>query len=152
MWSPSTLHMVCVSAKFHDDEIDEFNGTEKNTSKHLFQVHPPNDCVADTLRWRHNGRDSVSNHQSHHCLLNRLFRRRWKKASKFRVTGLCAMNSPGTGEFPAQMTSNAENGSIWWRHHDINNEHHCRSPVVTAIQRQTLTHWPLEKLNAIWNT
>ena len=26
-------------------------------------------------------------------------------------------NSPGTGEFPAQMDSNAENVSIWWRHH-----------------------------------
>ena len=24
---------------------------------------------------------------------------------------------PGTGEFPAQMASNAENVSIWWRHH-----------------------------------
>ena len=24
-----------------------------------------------------------------------------------------------TGEFPAQRTSNAENVSIWWRHHDI---------------------------------
>ena len=24
-----------------------------------------------SLRWRHNGRDSVSNHQPHHCLLNR---------------------------------------------------------------------------------
>ena len=31
------------------------------------------------LRWRHNGRDSVSNHQPHDCLLNRLFRRRSKK-------------------------------------------------------------------------
>ena len=26
--------------------------------------------------------------------------------------------SPVTGEFPAQMVSNAENVSIWWRHHD----------------------------------
>ena len=26
-------------------------------------------------------------------------------------------NSPGTGEFPAQMASYAENVSIWWRHH-----------------------------------
>ena len=26
-------------------------------------------------------------------------------------------NSPGTGEFPAQRVSNAENGFIWWRHH-----------------------------------
>ena len=40
-----------------------------------------------------------------------------KKTSKLRVTGLCAGNSPGTGEFPAQMASYAENVSIWWRHH-----------------------------------
>ena len=33
------------------------------------------------------------------------------------VTGLCAGNSPGTGEFPAQLASNAETVSIWWRHH-----------------------------------
>ena len=46
-----------------------------------------------------------------------LFRRRWKKTSKLRVTGLCVGISPGTGEFPAQMASNAENVSIWWRHH-----------------------------------
>ena len=72
----------------------------------------------DALRWRHNERDSVSNHQPHHCLLNRLFRRRPKKISKLRVTGLCAGNSPGTGEFPAQMASNAEN--VWWRHPGCN--------------------------------
>ena len=30
---------------------------------------------------------------------------------------LCAEDSPGTAEFPAQMASNAENVSIWWRHH-----------------------------------
>ena len=70
-----------------------------------------------SLRWRHNGRDRVSNHQPHDCLLNCLFRRRSKKISKLHVTGLCAGNSPGTGEFPAQMASNAENVSIWWRHH-----------------------------------
>ena len=40
------------------------------------------------LQWRHNGRDSVSNHQPLDCLLNRLFRRRSKKTSKIRVTGL----------------------------------------------------------------
>ena len=69
------------------------------------------------LRWRHNGRDGVSNHQPHHCLLNRLFGRRSKKTSKFRVAGLYAGNSPVTGEFPAHMASDAENVSIWWRHH-----------------------------------
>ena len=72
-----------------------------------------------SLRWRHNELDGVSDHQSHDCLLNRLFGRRSKKTSKLRVTGLCAGNSPGTGEFPAQKASNAENVSIWWRHHGI---------------------------------
>ena len=40
-----------------------------------------------------------------------------RKTSKLRVTGLCAGNSSVTGEFPAQMASNEENVSIWWRHH-----------------------------------
>ena len=74
-------------------------------------------CFA--LQWRHNGCDSISNHQPHDCLLNRLFRCRSMKTSKLRVTGLCAGNSSGTGEFPAQMASNAEKVSIWWRHHGL---------------------------------
>ena len=56
------------------------------------------------LQWRHNDHDGVSNHQPHGSLLNLLFRRRSKKTSKLRVTGLCA----GTGEFPAQRASNAD--------------------------------------------
>ena len=52
------------------------------------------DCV-HSLQWRHNERDGVLNHQPHDCLLNRLFRRRSKKTSKLRVTGLWAGNSPG---------------------------------------------------------
>ena len=55
-------------------------------------------------------------HQPHDCLLNRLFRHRSKKTSKLGVTGLYVGNSPVTGEFPAQMASNAENVSIWWCH------------------------------------
>ena len=35
-----------------------------------------------------------------------------------RVTGFCVWNSPVTGEFPAQMASNAENVSILWRQHE----------------------------------
>ena len=72
-----------------------------------------------TSQGRHNGHGSVSNHQPHDCLLNRYFRRRSKKTFKLRVTGLCAGKSPGTGEFPAQMASNAENVLTWWRHHDL---------------------------------
>ena len=72
-----------------------------------------------TLRWHHNETDGVSYHRPHHCLLNRLFERGSKKTSKLHVTGLCAGDLPGTGEFPAQMASNAENVSIWWRHHEF---------------------------------
>ena len=50
--------------------------------------------IAKTLRWRHNERDGVSNHQPHDCLLNRLFKRRSKRTSKLWVTGLCEGNSP----------------------------------------------------------
>ena len=71
----------------------------------------------NSLHKGHNGRDNVSNHQPHDCLLSRLFRRRSKKTSKLRATGLCAGNSPGTGEFPPQKGSNTENVSVWWRHH-----------------------------------
>ena len=34
--------------------------------------------IGSSLLWRHNGRDGVSNQQHHDCLLNRLFRRRYK--------------------------------------------------------------------------
>ena len=86
-----------------------------------------------SLRWRHNERDTVSNHQPHDCLLNRLFRRRSKKTAKLRVTGLCEGNSPGTGEFPTQMASYAENASIWWRHHILSTfpfMHFCSISII----------------------
>ena len=74
--------------------------------------------AACIIQWRHNERDGVSNHQPCDYLLKRLLRRRSKKTSKLRVTGLCEGNSLVTGEFPAQRASNAENFSTWWRHHD----------------------------------
>ena len=46
----------------------------------------------------------------HQWIPNRLFRRRLKKTSKLRVTGL--WGSGGGGQFPAQRASNAENVSI----------------------------------------
>ena len=61
-----------------------------------------------SLQWRHNGRDGISNHQLHDCLLSRLFRSTPKKISKLSVTGLCAGNSLVTGEFPTEMASNAK--------------------------------------------
>ena len=125
------------------------------------------------------GGDSVSNHQPHDCLLNRSFRCRSKRTSKLRVTGLCAGNSPGTGEFPAQMASYTENVSIWWRHHDIKSSNtdsivswpdgqydmvnktsltlqkgiQCYTVGVgVAIVPWQLTHWDRNKMAAIFQT
>ena len=76
------------------------------------------DSTLLVLQGRYKERHGVSNHRPHDCLLNRLFRRGSKKTSKLRVNGLFEGNSPVTGEFPAKRASNAENVSIWWRHHE----------------------------------
>ena len=113
---------------------------------HKIANHVPM-CIL--LQWCNNERDSVSNHQSHDCLLiyiyNRLFRRRSKKTAKLCVNGLCEGNSPVTGEFPAQRASNAENVSIWWLHHDcgillmaINVYIEKRGMIATAIHIPTI--------------
>ena len=77
-------------------------------------------CWDSTLQWHHNECGGISNNQPHYCLLNHLFRCRSKKTSKRCVTGLCKGNSLVTSKFFAQRASNAENVSVWWRHHDIN--------------------------------
>ena len=65
------------------------------------------------LQRRHNGHDSVSRHQPHDCLRNRLFRQIKENIKAPRHWPLCGKFT----EVPAQMASNAEKVSIWWRHH-----------------------------------
>ena len=71
-----------------------------------------------TSQLRNNESDGVSNHRRFDCLLNRMFRRRSKKISKHRVTGVCEGNPSVTGGFLSQRAGNAENVSIWWRHRE----------------------------------
>ena len=77
-----------------------------------------------SLRWRHNDHDCVSNHQPRGCLLNHLFRRRSKKTSKLRVTGLCVGNSPGPvnsphkGPVTRKMFPFDDVIMSWWREPD----------------------------------
>ena len=95
--------------------LRDFTRFYNKTSYRILKRSPDNEsCWAETawmnrsnvnrvdepLRWRHNGRDVVPNHQPHGCLLNRSFRRRSKKTSKLRVTGLCVGNSPGPVNSP----------------------------------------------------
>ena len=74
-------------------------------------------CSPTSLQWRHNGLDGISNLQLHDCLLNRLFKAQIKENIKAPRHWFCEGNSPVTGEFPTQRTSNAENVSIWRRHY-----------------------------------
>ena len=94
--TPSNVHKMCAFLLFLCDQL-------QTDFTHGLQDYFTDTRQSYALLWRHNGRGSVSNHQPHGCLLNRLFRRRSKKISKLCVTGLCAGNSPGTGEFPALM-------------------------------------------------
>ena len=73
----------------------------------------------NTKQWCNNEHDGVSNHRRLDCLLNCLFRRRSKRTSKLRVTGLCKGNPPVTRGFPSQRASNAQNVFISWRRHEI---------------------------------
>ena len=57
----------------------------------------------------------MSNHQPRHIVYSAVHSGADQR-NILRVTGHCAGNSPGIGEFPAQMASNGENVSIWWRH------------------------------------
>ena len=111
-----------------------YNVTRPQWANSLCSMSPFVVVFLHPLQWRHNGRDSVSNHQPHDSFLNRLFRHRSKKTSKLRTTGLCAAISPAAGEFPAQMASNAVNVSIWWRHHDP-----CILLLFSVAWRKSLT-------------
>ena len=72
---------------------------------------------AYSFLWRHNGHGVVWNHQPYDCLLNRLIRAQIKENIK------APRHWPLCGEFtrnrwiPAQMASDADNVSFWWRHH-----------------------------------
>ena len=121
--SPSTLYPIQCWLMTH--------GTESNR----------------TLPWRHNGRDSVSNHQPHHCLLNCLFGRRSKKTSKLRVTGLCVGNSPGPVNSPHKwpvtrkmfpfddVIMNSLKIKLQWRHNEPDGISDLRSASRLFTQR-----------------
>ena len=115
------IYVICMCAKFMNVNgclpIGALQIAPDVCISFIMDMESIDESKTRPLQWRHNGRGSGSNHQPHDCFLNRLFRHRSKKTSKLRVTGLCAGNSPEAGEFPAQMASNAENVSIWWRHH-----------------------------------
>ena len=137
---PGLLHNDCLSAR-ETILTDTCKIGYCLTKQITLSVNELSANLFISLRWRHNGCESVSKHQPHHCLFNRLFRCRSKKTSKPRVIGLCVGNSPGTGEFPAQVASDTENVSIWWRHHVFAHAHLCVDHFDIIIRRIFIL-WP----------
>ena len=72
-----------------------------------------------------------------------------KHQSSARHWPLCG-EFTGTGEFPAQRASNAENVSIWWRHHGEISMDSC--DMFTHIRHHTEVTWPSWRLKtpATW--
>ena len=60
--------------------------------------------------------------------------------TKLCVTGLCDV----TGEFPAQMASNAENVSIWWRHNDG-----CKAASLKVTLLKISSLLPTDTINVL---
>ena len=103
----------------------------------------------ETLQWRHNGHDSVSNHQPRDCLLNCLFRRRSKKTSKLRVTDLCAGNSPGPVNSPHKWP-------VTWKMFPLDDVIMIREKLITEVTMHSHINyscgsmWPVAYLMICW--
>ena len=78
-----------------------------------------------TLRWRHIERDGVSNHQPLDCFFDCLFRRKSKKISRLRVTGLCEGNPPVTSVSPHK-------GSVTWKRFPFDDV--VMTPIFCRVQ------------------
>ena len=140
--------LYCIEIEHFIADLDTINISSRNqlTKRSRFLTSM---FICHSLLWCHNRRDGVSNHLPHNCLLNCLFRHRSKKTSKPRVTGLCVGNSPVTGEFPAQMASNAENVSIWWRFHVNIIPSEAKQSIIPAFEKFIIraTFWIMSSIH-----
>ena len=110
-----TLHVFFLSylrLKLLWWENIQYQHFQNHTTFGCWEIHFP-------LQWRYNGHDDVSNQ---HCLDCSLFTQTFVQAQIKENTKAMRHRTlwgefTGSGEFPSQMDSNAENFSIWWRHH-----------------------------------
>ena len=139
-WCVDNAFLECVSSELKKTKIifAKLTASQLHYGTSHEQHGVPNHLhitvTSQWARWR-------IKYQPNDCLLNRLFRRRSKKTSKFRVTG----NSQMSSEFPAQMASNAENVSIWWRHH-ASSQRQC----VQVLDHQKDNHLSSVKCSLEW--
>ena len=126
-------NMVATWPMFQTDQ--ESAESEMNTLRFFYFIY-----LNQSLQWRHNERDGASNQQRLDCLRNRLFRRRSKKTSKLRVTGLCEGNPPVTGGFSSQRASNVE----MFPFDDVN-------MVVSTWEGKIATYRQVNRLPTSWD-
>ena len=91
-WDPNaTLCKMCFDSNFTKVHSKESNSIGNKSVSFWVMVRP--------LRWRHSESNGVWNYRRLDGSFNRLFRRRWEKSWKLRVTGLCEGSPPVTGGF-----------------------------------------------------
>ena len=120
------------STTFYGQEHSIAKG-KRGTLKHL--------GVISTLLWRHNGRDGVPNHQPHHCLLNRLFRRHQRKyqSSASLASVRSPVNSPHKGPVTRKMfpfddvIMNIQTPSHQYRDTYYNEHYHYEDKTVVRL-------------------
>ena len=127
----TSSYWISPPAAYKSPLIQGISGTyqEKMPNVYPTMMSSHGNVLFITLHWRHNDHDGISNRQPRGCLLNRLFRRRWKKTSKLHV------NSPQKGPvtrkmFPfddAIMTQLVKNINLITRPHMICRNHDCGS-------------------------
>ena len=95
------------------------NPVEYEKIDHMNPLETRQHKAKKALLWRNNGCDAVSNHQPHDCLLICLF---WRRSKKHQSSASLAFVR-GIHRWPVhsrtKRASNAENVSIWWRHHEL---------------------------------
>ena len=97
------LYGLCIWYSFTNARIFRVEVGSKQSVHHSYRVFHYSDVIMRTM--------------ASPSFTQLLFQTQMKGKPKLRITGLCAGNSPVTGEFPAQKACNAENISFWWRHH-----------------------------------
>ena len=108
-----------------------------------------------SLQWRHNVRDSVSSHQPHGCLLNRLFKHRSKRTSKLRVTPRWPVNYPHTGPVTQKMSLFEDVIMLYRKSCNLPNHFHpytlqlphCHHTIMWLSQCWWSTHEIYEKIS-----
>ena len=105
----------------------------------------------DTLLWRHNRRDGISNQQPHDCLLKCLFRPRSKKTPNSSASLACVRGiHRWSVNSPCKRSVTRQNVSIWWRHHEKWNQCNMVRKLATLITASISTEKWLISIKISW--